>query len=514
MLNRREAAELLARRRDARQNFQSFMFFVRPGYAPGHHHSELCDALQALHERRIKRLIVEMPPRHGKTYHVSEGFPAWWLGNNPTDSVISASHGDDQALRSGRRVRGLIASKTYQSLFPGTRLDRRANASGEFMTQVGGFYLAVGIFGGFMGSGANLLIVDDPFKNRQQADSETQRNRIWTAYDDLESRIEPGGVCVVMHTRWHVGDLVGSIMRERIETGKEHWHIVTQPLIANECPRWEKVEAGHGSDNDKAAYDREKALWPERRSLKSARHIRRTRPTRTWCALYQQRPNTEEGDFFKREWFHRFNSSLTPIEGGMPNNVRRYICADFGVTKHGDATEFYAVGIDTYGHWWVYDAWTGRETSDVWAFEIVSMILRERPDACVGESGVIRRTVEPFLGMMMDERRASTLLLWPTRNSNKEACAIPIQGLANMRRIHIAHGAWGDALLQQMVAFPTSDHDHGVDALSNLGLAMEETPGAFAVKSEEDENTPRADRWQRAFNHDRNRGRNEKWKTS
>lgn len=513
MLDGFAAAEALQERRNARRNFQDFMWAVRPEYNPGKHHEEICDALQALERRDITRLIFEIPPRHGKTYHVNEGFPAWYLGRNPTHSIITASHGDRQALRSGRRVRKMIWTPRYQSIFPGTRLDRRSDASDEFMTQQGGLYIAVGIHGGFMGSGADCEIIDDPFKSREQADSEVQRDRVWAAFDDLESRIEPGGVLVVMHTRWHEDDLVGRIIRERVKTGKEHWHIVTQPLILNECPQWEKVESGQGTPSECAAYDRECALWPERRSLKDARHIRRTRPRRTWVSLYQQNPSSEEGDFFKRHWFHRFPATASPRDGGMPSDVRHYLCADFGVKKGGDTTEIYAVGIDRYNHWWVYDCWVGKETSDVWCYEMVSMILHHRPDACAGEAGVIRRAVEPFLNMMMDERRASTMMLWPVRGSKKEECAVPLQGIASMRRIHIAYGSWGDALIDQHAAFPTSDNDHGVDALANLALAMDDTPGAFAVEDESRQDRDRGDAWARAFREDRERS-SESWKTS
>lgn len=514
MLDRRRAADELLARRRARENLQSYLWAVRPEYNPGEHHRELCEALQSLERREITRLIVEMPPRHGKTYHVNEGFPSWYLGRNPTHSAISASHGDRQARRSGRRVRKLIWSPKYQAIFPGTRLDRRSDASDEFMTHQGGLYIAVGIHGGFMGSGADLLVIDDPFKSREQADSEIQRDKVWATFDDLESRIEPNGVCVCMHTRWHDDDLVGRIVKERIETGKEHWHVIKQPLILNECAQWEKVEAGNGSDADIAAYNREQALWPERRSLKSARHIRRTRPRRTWVSLYQQNPSSEEGDFFKRHWFHRFPATASPRDGGMPTDVRRYLCADFGVRKGGDTTEFYAVGIDSYNHWWVYDGWSGKETSDVWCFELVSMILKERPDACAGEAGVIRRAVEPFFNMMMDERRASTLMLWPVRGSKKEECAVPLQGIASMHRIHIAYGSWGDALIDQCAAFPTSDNDHGVDALANLALAMDDTPGAFAVSDESLQDRGPKDSWKAAFDRDRERRNSGSWKTS
>lgn len=503
-MKRSEASQVVLERRAARKRLGAFCTYIRPGYIHADHHARLCEALERLASGESRRLIVEMPPRHGKSYHVSEAFPAWWLGRNPQHSIISSSHGDPQARRFGRKVRAMVASQRYQSLFPGTRLDQRANASDEFLTQDGGFYLAVGINGSFMGSGAHLLIVDDPFKSRSDADSPAVRASVQSAFDDLETRLQPGGAIVVMHTRWADDDLVGFIERTRIKTGLEAWDRVTMPLIKNECLTWERVEEGRGSDADCRAYDDELALWPAWYDVDYARHRRRTIPRRTWVSLYQQAPSQETGDYFLRDWIQRFRT------GEQPSNVRSYVCGDFGVKAGGDMTELYRVDIDDRGHWWVTDSWYGSVTSDVWTAEAVSMIEACKPVAFVGEAGVIRRAVEPFLAMLMGEARVYAQLIWSTRTADKQASARPLQGIASMGRLHVPYCDWGNRLVDQMAAFPTSKDDHAVDALANLGLAMEQTPRAFAQPIET--KAPPRDRWKDVFERARGGGV-EDWKT-
>jgi hypothetical protein len=503
----KRASELILERRAARRSLGAFCKYVRPNHIEAAHHKELCEALEALERRDIRRLVVEMPPRVGKSYNISEAFPAWFMGRNPGQNVIATSHGDSQARRFGRRVRAMVELRRYQSLFPGTRLDQRANASDEFLTQSGGMYLAVGINGSFMGQGAHLLIVDDPFRSRSDAESPTIRANVQSAYDDLETRLEPGGVVVVMHTRWHDDDLVGFIERTRIKTGREHWERITMPMIRNECSNWERYEndPDKATDHDRDAYDRELALWPERYDLEACRHRRRTIPRKTWVSLYQQKPHEEEGDFFRRDWLQMFNP------GDIPTRTNTYITCDYGVTEGGDTTVFFVVQIDERGHWWVTDCWSGSEDAAVWTSALVDMVEEHNPDGVTGEAGVIRRAVEPFLTMMLDEARVVTVFHWAIRNKNKQACAVGLQGIASMRRLHIANTDWGKKLASDLRAFPTSADDHGVDALVNLGLCMEQTPGAFATQTEPQHNA--GGRWERLFKKARGDGQND-WKTA
>lgn len=497
----------MLQRRAARRSLSEFCKFVRPNHIEAAHHRQLCLALESLERRDIRRLIVEMPPRHGKSYHVSEAFPAWFMGRNPGQNVIATSHGDSQARRFGRRVRSMVELRRYQSLFPGTRLDQRANASDEFMTQAGGMYLACGINGSFMGQGAHLLIIDDPFRSRSDAESPTIRANVQSAYDDLETRLEPGGVVVVMHTRWHDDDLVGFIERTRIKSGKEHWHRITMPMVRDECPNWERVESDvdTATPNDRLEYDKELALWPERYDLEACRHRRRTIPRKTWVSLYQQRPSEEQGGFIKRDWVQMF------APGEQPSNVNTYITCDYGVREGGDTTELYRVDIDDRGHWWVTDCWSGSENAAVWSAALVDMIEQHNPDAVTGEAGVIRRAVEPFINMLMDEGKLASTFLWAVRNANKQACAVGLQGIASMRRLHVADTDWGRKLRVVLGAFPTSADDHGVDALANLSLCMDQTPGAFALQAEQT-HTPEG-RWERIMRESRGENSGD-WKTA
>lgn len=497
-MNKLEASAELLRRRRARAGLVEFCRYTRKNYAPGPHHYTLCRELDAVVRGDVLRLIVEMPPRHGKTYHVSEALPARFLGAHRGASVISTSASEPLAIRSGRQVRKIIESPQYQALYPGTGLSREARASGEFLTEAGGFYLATGIHGGFMGSGADLLVIDDPFRSRGEANSLLVRDRVWSACDDLETRLEPGARVVILHTRWHSDDLIGRVLqRSEDRPASQQWRRVALPMIADESPAWERVEAGQGTEHDRALYDRERALWPERWDLAHCREVRRRSPPLTWAALYQQQPSGARGDFFETDKIERFGVSAEPSQGGMPERVRKYLCADFGVRAGGDSTEIYAVGIDPRGHWWVYGGWSARTTADIWGVALVDMIERERPDLVAGEAGVIRRATEPFIKMLLDERRLYTSWAWPTRSGSKQESAVSLQGIVALGRLHVAATNWGDRLVAQLEAFPTAADDHGVDALANLGLAADQSPGAFAAPEVVPSPNP-SDRWERA----------------
>lgn len=507
------AAERLLRRRRARARLAEFCAFTRRGYIHAPHHAELCALLDRAARREVRRVIIEMPPRVGKSYHVSEAFPAMLLGMFPHQNVIAASHSDTQARRFGRKVRSIVQSAEYQELFPGSSLDPSVTAQDEFMTQAGGLYLAVGIHGSFMGQGGDIIIIDDPFRSRRDADSPTVRGNVQSAFDDLENRLEPNAVMIVMHTRWHDDDLVGFIERTRMETGKEKWHRVTFPMITNECPNWAKVEAGeHVPASDRQAHSNERALWPERYDIDACRAIRRRVPPRTWLALYQQRPHDEQGGFFQADWVQRFAPTAPEQQGGPPTNVRTYLCCDYGVTEGGDTTEIYRVDIDERGHWWVTDAWTGSVDTATWTAALVDMIQQHSPDAVAGEGGVIRRAVEPFVNMMLHEAQAATMFVWANRTSNKQASAVGLQGIASMNRLHVAHGDWGDKLKRTLCSFPTSADDHGVDALANLAMCMEQTPGAFALPAPTDDTRP--DRWAKVLRRARQGDGSDGWKTT
>lgn len=455
-------------------------------------------------EGRVTRAIIEIPPRHGKSFHISERFPAYLLGRFPEHQIIATSHSEGMSKRFGRKVHGTVKSREFKELFPDVVLSKSADASDEFETEQGGRYLATSISGDYMGTGAQVVIIDDPFKNREQAESQTYRDKVWERFDDLETRLEPGGAIIILHTRWHEDDLIGRVIKERVESGKEDWVRLTMSMIKNECPQWDRVEAGEGTEEDKKKYEQEEPLWPDRWPLKVCRKIRQNKERRTWVSLYQQQPSAKEGDKYKRTYFQRFNF------GEQPTNLHKYIVSDFAVTKDdGDWTEFYVVGLDDDGKVYWLDAWFDQTQADEWIPALVDLIKLHKPFGFYGEKGQIRKSVEPFLEKMMLQERAITNLIWLDSSTDKVARSRASIGLASMRRFYIPRCSWGDRLIDQHCAFPATNMDHSVDCTSQVGRAYEMGPSKPAKSPEK----KKPDRWAKVLEMSRYRGV-EPWKVA
>lgn len=262
--------------------------------------AELDQFLEDVAAKRSPRLILEAPPRHGKTELVSRRFPAYALGKHPDLSIIATSYNNDLASRNNRDVQRIIDDPLYEPIFPGTKLwgaNVRSNARGTWLrnndifevVEHKGVYRSAGVMGGITGMGADIFIIDDPVKDLLEAESETYRNRLWewwtsTAY----TRLAPGGGVLIIQTRWHEDDLSGRILtKAKEEAEAEQWREVKFPAIAEELEKHRQVG---------------EALHPARYDLKALTRIKHAVGARVWISLFQQRPTAAEGAIFKREY--------------------------------------------------------------------------------------------------------------------------------------------------------------------------------------------------------------------
>ena len=256
----------------------------------------LCDALL----RREPRLIIQMPPRCGKSTLVSQYYPVWWLGNHPDQWVLLTSYSDRFAANWGRKARDVMALHGPTVFRQSVRRDQSATDDWGLVGHTGGMSTA-GVGGSLTGRGADLLIVDDPIKDAMQANSQLQRDNVWEWWQSTAStRLEPGGVAIVVQTRWHQDDLAGRLITE-MEQGGEQWRVVSLPAIATEN---ENLRAGCWT------FTREQgdALWPARYPLERLEVIKRSSGSYWWAALYMQNPQPAGGAVFKREWFSTVNA--------------------------------------------------------------------------------------------------------------------------------------------------------------------------------------------------------------
>lgn len=259
-----------------------------PGYISSRYTRLLAATLDKVVTGKIKRLIVEIPPRHSKSVHVSELLPAFALGHDPDKRVILSSYASGLASTFSRRVRNTIDDSKYGKLFPSTRLapDSKAAASWDISGRAGGL-IAAGVGSGITGHGADLLIIDDPVKDRKEAESDTRREDVWNWYTSTaRTRLHPGGAVIVCQTRWHHDDLAGRLIdgQDEDDPDADEWVVLKFPAIATE-------------DDDLGRKPGE-ALWPERYPIEELLRIKRDVGTRDWIALYQQEPSDEEGAIF------------------------------------------------------------------------------------------------------------------------------------------------------------------------------------------------------------------------
>jgi predicted phage terminase large subunit-like protein len=414
------------------------------------HHTLLLGHLEALSRGECPRLMVLMPPGSAKSTYASVLFPAWYLANHPSHAIIAASHTSGLAERFGRRVRNLISEH-------GPTLDIALSAdiqaAGQWETTQGGEYFAAGVDGPIAGRRADLAIIDDPVKSRQEADSATISDRNWEWWkNDLLPRLKPDGRVILIMTRWSEIDLGGRLL-EDMRTGGMPWRMLKLPMEAEAAdPLGRKVG---------------EPLWPE--WYTDAQRTEAKRDPRTWSALYQQSPAPDTGIYFEREWLRPVNS-LPPRE-----SLRVYGASDYAVTSDaGDWTVHIVVGVDPHMRLWVLDLWRGQTASDEWIEAFCDLVLQWKPLGWAEETGQIRAGIGPFMARRQRERHAYVARKgFPTRG-DKSVRAQSIRGRMAMDGLHYpAAASWATDFLRELMTFPAGKHDDQVDALGLIGQLLD-----------------------------------------
>lgn len=444
MVSPQAAASELIRRRQSRAGLLAFTEYTNPAYKAAPHHKLIAEKLEAVARGEIKRLMICMPPRHGKSELASRRFPAWFLGRNAGKQVIAASYNSDLANDFGREVRNIVAAPEFQSLFK-THLAQDSKAANRWHTDAGGMYVAAGVGTAITGRGADILLIDDPFKDRKEADSEIQRKTVWDWYTSTAyTRLMPGGAVVVINTRWHDDDLSGRLLAEQ-ETGGDKWEVLSLPAID---------QAGS-------------ALWPDWYPMDRLEQIRSVLPARDWNALYQQNPIPDDGDYFKAAWFGEYDAA--------PDKLTIYGASDYAVTDgDGDFTEHGVFGVDFNKNIYVLDWWRGQTQADVWIDRKCDLIISHKPSCWFGESGVIRKSIEPFMMARMTQRNAFCRIEWLPSVADKPTRARSIQAMASMGKVFLPKNApWKGDVLNQLLRFPAGKHDDSVDVFSLIGRGLE-----------------------------------------
>lgn len=390
-----------------------------------------------------------MPPGSAKSTYGSVLFPPWLMQLKQNWNVLAASHTTELAEKWGRRIRNLIAE---HSLTLGISLAQDSQAAGRWALTSGAEYYAAGVGTGIAGFRANLGLIDDPIRSRQDADSELVRDRIWDWYiNDFRTRLVPGAREILIQTRWHESDLAGRALNH------SEWEVVelSAEATAND-PLGRKPGEWLWSDGD-YGYGQQLA------------ELKKTTPARTWSALYQQRPAPEEGDYFKSEWIRPYDR-LPDLK-----TLRVYGASDYAVTEDGgDYTVHIVVGLDPEGRMYLLDLWRRQAAPDLWIETFCDLVLKWKPIEWAEETGQIKAALGPFIDRRQRERGAHVYRSqYPTRG-DKSVRAQSIRGRMAIAGLYVSESApWFPDFRSELLSFPAGKHDDQVDALGLIGQLLD-----------------------------------------
>ena len=334
----------------------------------------------------VKRLMLFVPPRHGKSQLGSINFPAYYLGKHPSHEVIVSSYSADLAQDFGYKTRNLLEEAEYQTLFD-TKLKADSKSKAKWITQGGGSYTSVGVGGAITGRGANLLVIDDPFKNRLEADSKTIRDKVSSWYKSTAyTRLEKGAAVVIILTRWHKDDLAGRLLKKMEEDEEaDQWEVVEFPAIATKDEK-------HRKEGE--------ALWPDKYGLKDLKKIKTTLGSYEWSALYQQKPIASEDQEFKEEfWRYRTMDEVEALE------TRNTLTIDTAISKKASADNTgFCLNFTDRDNKWNIKAW-GKKISPFELIDTLFTLWDKYHLAVIGiEKTIYLQVVQPFLEDEMRKR--------------------------------------------------------------------------------------------------------------
>lgn len=471
----------IMRRELLSRSLMEFTEEIEDYYTPGWVHYDICDRLEKFSQdvinQKSPRLMLLMPPRHGKSTLASQLFPAWHLGHCPHHEVINVGYNLDLPTRFSRRVREVIQMEEYQAIFPGTQLDTKSQAVEAWLTTKRGGFTAAGRGGGITGKGAHILIVDDPIKNMEEADNFEIREKLEDWYFAAAyTRLAPGGGVLLIETMWHDDDLAGRLMTKMdFDPAADQFEVVRYPAIS------EHYEYRH-KDTKKITYsdvvieeakeellrEPNEALHAERYSLEFLERVKANAPARVWSALYQQDPVPREGLFFKEDAFH--------VMPAMPTKEfkRYYIAWDFAISEKQRAD--YTVGVclmqDELDNLILVDLVRFQGDARRIRNEFISMLHRWKgiPGSTIAlgvEDGQIWKSLKSMLISAMREEKTYVSVNVMQALTDKTSRATELQGRMELRRMWFIEGSpWWKDTQRELQRFPAGKNDDIVDALS------------------------------------------------
>jgi len=423
----------------ARKEFLEFVKLVWPSFIAGKHHRDIAEKFEAIARGELKRVIINLPPRHTKSEFASYLFPAWMIGRNPHLKIMQATHTADLSVRFGRKVKNLMESEEYKKIFQ-TKLRSDSKAAYRWETDDGGEYYAAGVGGSIAGRGADLFIVDDPH-SEQDAMSPTALENAWEWYSSgPRQRLQPGGTIILVMTRWGENDLTARLLRQSANDPKaDQWEVIEFPAI---------LPSG-------------KPLWPEYWKIEELERVKASIPLTQWNAQYMQTPTSDTAAIIKRDWWKPWKKgSIPPLQYVMQSYDTAFLktrTADFSA-------------IQTWGVFYpseggppnviLLDAKKGR-----WEFPELKKIAHDEYKYWDPETVLIEAKAAGH--PLTQELRATGIPVVnfsPSRGNDKHVRMNSVAPLFEAGLVWYPETSWAEEVIEEMAAFPFGEHDDHCDA--------------------------------------------------
>ena len=461
ILSLKEAETKLIVREKAQDKFMPFVHHVYENFIEGRHHRVIAEKLELIAQGKLKRLIVNMPPRHSKSEFASYLMPAWFLGRNPKLKIIQATHNTELAVRFGRKVRDLIDEPKFKDIFPKVDLKADSKAAGRWETSKGGEYFAAGVGAAVTGRGADLFIIDDPHSEKEALSESAFENAFEWYTSGPRQRLQPGGSIIVVMTRWGMKDLTGRLIKAQgSDSMSDKWEVIEFPAIMPS----------------------DKPLWPEFWNKDDLLKVKASLPVGKWNAQWQQQPTATEGAIVKKEWWQRWEKEKIPPV--------KYIMQSYDTAFSKKESADYSA-ITTWGvfnpeeggpdHVILMDARRGR-----WNFPELKSVAAEEyeywePDMVIIEA---KASGTP----LTDELRRAGIPVMnytPGKGRDKITRMHTVAPLFEASMVWSPEKSFADEVIEECAAFPNGDHDDYVDSMTMALIRFRQ--GGFVNLEGEDE---------------------------
>ena len=444
-----------------KNDFMAFVKYVWPDFIEGSHHKIMADKFNKVATGELKRIIINMAPRHTKSEFSSYLLPAWMIGRNPKLKIIQATHTTELAVRFGRKAKHLIDSEEYQKIYP-TKLREDSKAAGRWETNEGGEYFAAGVGGSITGRGADLLIIDDPH-SEQDALNPNALDRTWEWYTSgPRQRLQAGGIIVVVMTRWNMKDLTGRLINAQKEAKADQWEVIEFPAIL----------------------PNNKPVWPEYWKLEELESVKASLAIGKWNAQYQQNPTAEEGSIIKREWWNLWDKDLPPLYHVIQSYDTAFLkkeTADYSaITTWG---VFYPTE-DSGPNLILLDV-----VKDRFEFPELRRVALEQYNYWKPESVIIEGKASGMpLTFELRKQGIPVINYTPSRGNDKHARVNAVAPLFESGQIWATDDKFSEEVIEECAAFPYGDHDDLVDSMTQAVMRFRQ--GGFIEHPDDEDDTP------------------------